>query len=126
MTSTFSSMPCSRAQREQTHRRFVERFVAETKSSVMHRHQRFRTQFVEGFDRFLGIHVDFATGRRVVSADRQKRDIDIVVFADFPEAGKVSAVAAMKNVAAINLKERIRRSRGASRQENARPNGNRA
>src|SRR6266516_487272 len=45
--------------------------------------------------------MNFAAGRRFVSADGKKRDLDIVAVADFLETGKVSAVAAVKNRAAI-------------------------
>src|SRR4029077_16268332 len=55
--------------RAQALERFLERLVAETKRSVMHRHERFRVELVERADRFLRIHVHFARERRIVSAD---------------------------------------------------------
>ena len=48
----------------------------------------------------------FATGRRVVSADREKRDVNVVVLADFAETGEVGAITAMKNIAAIHGKDK--------------------
>ena len=73
---------------EQSFRRFVERFETKPKSSVMHRHQSFRAQFQKRLDRLLRVHVNFATGRRLVSADRQQGDVDLVTVADFSKAGK--------------------------------------
>src|SRR5207302_3574656 len=78
-------------------------FVPETETTVMHRHQSLRAQLEKRLHGFLGIHVDFAPGRRVVTADRQQRDLDIVPLTDFLEALEVSAVAAMENRAAIHL-----------------------
>src|ERR1700686_4897979 len=88
---------------EETRRRFVERFVSEEETSVVHRHQFSRAQFKERVDGLFRIHVDFAPGRRVVSADREQRDFDLISLADLFEAGKIRAVAAMKNSAAIHV-----------------------
>src|SRR5438132_14295129 len=82
---------------EQSFRRFVKRFEAEAKGSIMHRHQGFRAQFQKRLDGLLRVHVHFATGRRLVSADWQQGNVDFVTVADFLEAGKISTVAAMKN-----------------------------
>src|SRR5437762_3459230 len=87
----------------QTRRRFVERFVAEAKTAVMHRHESFRLQLEESLDRFLWIHVNLAAGGRIVSANGQERDLDVVALADFLEAVEVGAVATMKNAAAIHF-----------------------
>src|SRR5947207_4734969 len=89
--------------RHQTSGWFVERFVTETETAVVHRDQSSRAQFEKRLNGFLGIHVNLAAGRCVVPADRQERDLDIVAFADFLEAVEVSAIAAMKNRAAIHL-----------------------
>ena len=86
---------------EQTLRRFVKRFESETKCPVMHRDQGVGTYLKKCLNRFLGIHVNFAACGRFVRANRKQRDIDPVAVADFLEAGKVSAVAAVKNSAAI-------------------------
>ena len=40
---------------------------------------------------------------RVVGANRQKRDLDVVAFADFLEAGEIGAVAAVKNRTTIRF-----------------------
>src|SRR5258708_38696552 len=39
----------------------------------------------------------------VVGANRQKRDLDVMAFADFLEAGEIDAVAAVKNRATIRF-----------------------
>src|ERR1700730_8564676 len=87
---------------KQSFRRFVERFETEAKGPIMHRDHGFRAQFEKRLDRLLRVHVHFATGRRLVSADRQQGDVDLVTVADFLEAGKISAVAAMKNSTPIH------------------------
>src|SRR5438477_6188363 len=80
----------------------MERLEAKTKRSVMHRHESLRFEFDERFDRFFRIHVDLAAGRRLVRSDGQKRDVDLVMFANLAEAGKKSAVAAVKNRSPIH------------------------
>ena len=87
---------------QQTRGRFVQRFVTEAKSSVMHRDQSLGLEFDECLHRLLWIHMNFATSGRVVSADRKQRDVDFVALPDFLEPGKVGAVAAMKNGSAID------------------------
>src|SRR5437868_996431 len=89
----------------QTGGRFVERFIAEPKTPVMHGHQSFRLELEKRLNRFLRIHVDLASGWRVVTPDWQKRDLDVVALADFLEAFEVSAVAAMKNRASIHFND---------------------
>src|ERR1700687_695889 len=86
---------------EQSFRWFVERLKAEEKAPIMHRHQGLPAQFQKRRDGLLRVHVHFATGRRLVSADRKQGDLDLVTVADFLEAGKISAVAAMKHCTAI-------------------------
>ena len=88
--------------RLQSLQRLMQRLEAEAETSVMHRDESLRFQFNERFDRFFRIHVNFAAANRLVSADGQKRDVDLVMFADFPEAGEESTVAAMKNRSAIH------------------------
>ena len=68
----------------------------------MHRDQHFCAEFDERLDGLLGVHVHLPASRRVVSADRQQRDVDLVALTDFFEAREISAVAAMKNRAAIH------------------------
>src|SRR5207253_300910 len=80
---------------------FFEWLVTETKSAVMHRHERFRFELVESAHRFFRIHVHFARKWRIVSADGQKRDLDVVAFTDFFESFEISSVAAMKHGAAV-------------------------
>ena len=92
----------------------------------MHRHQCFRAELEKGLHRFLRIHVHFASARRVVGADRQERDLDLVALADFLEAREISAVAAMKNRAAIDLDDKPAKAAMLDPQENARPNGDKA
>src|SRR5436853_4487964 len=67
----------------------------------MHRDERLCFEFVECADCFFRIHVHFARERRIVSADRQKRDLDVVAFANLFESLEVSSVAAMKNGAPV-------------------------
>ena len=45
--------------------------------------------------------MNFAAGRSFISAYREQCDVDVVAVADFLEARKVSAIAAVKNRAAI-------------------------
>src|SRR6202011_5328177 len=82
--------------------RFFERFVTKTEAAVMHRHESLRFEFIECAHRFFRIHVHFARERRIVGADRQQRDLDVVTFADFPEALEICGVAAMKNRSATS------------------------
>src|SRR5438045_3916403 len=85
----------------QTLERLFERLITEPKSSVMHRHERSRFEFVECANRFLRIHVHLAGEWRIVGADRQERDLNVVTFADLLESFEVGGVAAMKNRATI-------------------------
>src|SRR5437660_11060025 len=80
----------------QTLERFFQRLVTQAKSAVMHRHERFRFELVESAHRFFRIHVHFARKWRIVSADGQKRDLDVVAFTDFFESFEISSVAVMK------------------------------
>src|SRR5262249_47995176 len=86
---------------EQPLRRLVQRFKAEAKSSVMHRDQSPGAKFEKGLDRFFWVHVNFAASRRFVRTNRKQRNLDSVSVTDFFKPGKVGAVAAVKNGAAI-------------------------
>lgn len=86
---------------EQTLRRFVQRFKAEAKSSVVHRDQSLGAELQEGLDRFFWIHVNFPAGWRFVSTNGKQRNLDPIALTDFSETGKVGAIAAVKNGAAI-------------------------
>jgi hypothetical protein len=87
--------------RKQSFRRLVKRLKTETKSSVMHRHQSLGAKFQKRFYRLFRIHVSFAAGWRLVSADRKESYVDLVALADLLKPWKISAVTAMKNSAAI-------------------------
>src|SRR2546428_9085009 len=67
----------------------------------MHGHERFCFELIECAHGFFRIHVHFARKRRIVSANGQERDLDVVAFADFLESFEVSAVAAVKNGAPV-------------------------
>src|SRR4051794_21506669 len=69
----------------------------------MHRHQFFRAQLKECLYCFFRIHVDLASTWRIICADRQERDLDIVALADFLEAREISAVATMENRATVRF-----------------------
>ena len=99
--SVFDAMTSSRGL--ETLERFVHRLIAKTKCSVMHRHHGPRAEFCERADRFLGVHVNFPSRRRVISPDRQERDINLVVFADLAKPRKKRAVAAVKKRPSLNL-----------------------
>jgi len=73
---------------QQARRRFVEWFVSQTETSVMHWHQSLSAQFLERLDCLFGIHVNLAAGGRVVRADGKQRDVNRVALADFPEPRK--------------------------------------
>src|SRR5213593_3795281 len=79
----------------------MERLKSEAKCSVMHRDQSLRAKLKKRLDRFLWIHMNFTASRCLVGANGKQCDVDIVAFADFLEPGKVSAVATVKNRAAI-------------------------
>jgi len=80
----------------QTLERFFQRLVPQAKTAVMHRHECLCFELVESAHRFFRIHVHFARKWRIVSADGQKRDLDVVAFTDFFESFEISSVAAMK------------------------------
>src|SRR5205823_5244263 len=88
--------------RKQSFRGLMKRLKPEAKSSVMHRYQGFSVKFEESFHGLFRIHVNFAAGWCLISADRKQGDVDLVALADFFEPGEISAVAAMKNRAAIH------------------------
>src|SRR5204863_7151224 len=88
---------------QQPGERFVQRLVTETECAVMHRHEFFCAQFQKGLHCFLWIHMHLTPAWRVVGANRQKRDLDVVAFADFLEAGEIGAVAAVKNRTTIRF-----------------------
>ena len=50
--------------------------------------------------------MDFTAGRRVVAADREQRNLDVVTLADFLEAVEVGTVAAVKDGPAIDLDDK--------------------
>src|SRR5437899_735386 len=72
-----------------------------TKSPVVHRNQCPGTEFEKCPDRFLRIHVNFAAGWRLVRTDRKQRNLNPVAIANLSKAGKVGAVAAVENGAAV-------------------------
>src|SRR4029453_1304798 len=86
---------------EQTLWWFMQRLKAEAKSSVVHRDQRPGAKLQKGLHRFFWIHVNFAAGWRFVRADRKQRNLNPVAIANLSKAGKVGAVAAVKNGAAV-------------------------
>ena len=76
---------------------FVEWFVTQTKSSIVHRHECAGFELEEGINGFLGIHVDIAFGRGLVSADGKEGNFDRQPLTDFCEALEPCTVAAVKN-----------------------------
>lgn len=48
----------------------------------------------------------FAAGRRIVGTNGQKRDVDLVVLTNFPEAGKEGTIAAMKDCSAVHVNDK--------------------
>src|ERR1700736_3592571 len=93
---------CARG-RDQAFQRFVQWLVAQTKRPVMHRNQGFGVQLEKGTHCFFRIHVHLAAGRRVVGANRQKRDIYIVMFSDLAKSWEECGVAAVENCSAIDV-----------------------
>src|SRR5437868_12278816 len=69
----------------------------------MHRNQRLGFQLNERAHRLFRIHVHFAAGRCVVSANRQKRSIDVVMFTDLAEPGEKCGVAAMQDRSTLDF-----------------------
>ena len=82
---------------------FVEGFVSERESAVMHGDEDFRAEIGEGTDGLLGVHVDIAAAGGFVGTDGHECDVDAVTFADFGEAVEVGAVAAVKNAFAAGF-----------------------
>src|SRR5512133_1807860 len=76
---------------------------AEPKSSVMHRHQRFCAKLEKRLHGFFRIHVNFAAAWRFIGANRKQSDVDLVALANVLEPWKISAVAAVKNSAAVHV-----------------------
>src|SRR5437667_4480735 len=85
----------------QSLRRFVKRFKAKGESSVMHRNQGLRMQLKKCFHCLLWVHVNFAAGGRVVSANGKQRNVDLVAVADFLKPGEIGSVVAVRNRATI-------------------------
>jgi len=79
----------------------MHRFKAEAKSSVVHRDQRPGAELDKCLDRFFWIHVNFAASWRFVRTDRKQRNLNPVAIANLSKAGKVSAVASVKNGATV-------------------------
>ena len=79
----------------------MHRFEAEAKSPVVHRDQSLGAEFQKCFDRFFWIHVNFPACWCFVSTDGKKSNFDRVTVPDFFKAGKVGAIAAVKNGSAI-------------------------
>src|SRR5262249_33946964 len=86
---------------EQTLRWFMQRFEAEAKSSVVHRDQRPGPKLQKSPDRFFWVHVNFAASRRFIRTNGKQRNLDLVAVTDFSKAGKVRAIATVKNGAAV-------------------------
>ena len=80
--------------------------VAEPECAVVHGHKALGAEFGEGLDGFLGVHVHFAPARRVVGADGQERDVDVVALADFFEAIEICGVATVENGAVVDLDDK--------------------
>src|SRR5262249_60943283 len=59
----------------------------------------------------------FARKRRIVGADRQKRDLDVVTLADFLETFEVGGVAAMKNRGAVRANNKAAKATMSIRQK---------
>src|SRR5207247_10575092 len=95
-----------RSRSEQSFRRLVHWLKAERESSVMHRHQRFCAKLEKRPHRLFRIHVNFAAAWRFIGANRKQSDVDLVVLADVLEPWEVSAVAAMKNGAAVHVNDK--------------------
>src|SRR5262249_62110334 len=80
---------------------FVQRFKTEAKRPVMHRDQSPGAKLEKGLHSLFRIHVNFPACWRFVSSNGKQSNLDSVASTDFFEAGKVRAIAAVKNGAAI-------------------------
>src|SRR5260370_32892452 len=87
----------------------------------MHRDQSLRMKLEKCFHGFLGIHMNFAASGRFISANGQQCDLDLVAITDFIESREVSAVAAMKNHAAIRRGNKAAKITMRIRQETSAP-----
>ncbi len=85
---------------------FLEGFVGQTEGAVVHRDHQSRVQLDEGFQSFLGVHVDRTQAWWVVCTDWQERDVDWESRSDFAEPVKVRRVAAVVNHAARDLDDK--------------------
>src|SRR5437868_15197516 len=54
--------------------------------------------------------MNFSPTRRIIGADWEQRDFDVKAFADFLKSREISAVAAVKNRAAIDLDHKTTKS----------------
>ena len=116
----------------QTLERLVKWFVAKPKSSVMHRHQNLRAEIrvpmdkpldaelvdeeesaaaslaeaqILGSDHGVVVHGETVRARSIGEAiveQAKKRDVDLVMISNLPEAWEKSAVATMKNCPVIH------------------------
>jgi hypothetical protein len=75
----------------------VERFVAETEGSEMHRDKSFCLELDECVDGLLRVHVDIALCRGVVGSDWQEGNFHRQALAYFAKAIEIGAVATVKN-----------------------------
>ena len=69
----------------------------------MHRNHALCAKLEKGAHGFFRIHVHFASAGRIVGANGEQRDIDLVALANFAESIEVSGVAAMKDGATADL-----------------------
>src|SRR5215204_1526990 len=77
--------------------RFLQRLVAQAEAAVMHGHHPFRAQIKKRLDRLLWVHVHIPPRRRVVGADWEQSDVDLVTRADLAKSIEIRRVAAMEH-----------------------------
>ena len=83
--------------------RLVERFVAQTEGSEMHRNKSFCFELDKCVDGLLRVHVDISFRGGVVGPYRQECDFHRQTLANLAEAIEVGAVATMENRASCIL-----------------------
>ena len=100
--------------------RFVERFVAQSKGAVVHRNHALCAK-LERRAQLLPDSCALRVRWRIVGANREQRDVDLVALANFAESIEACGVAGNERWNDRRPPSRIRRSRDANRARRANP-----
>ena len=73
----------------------MERFIAQTVSSKMHRNKDLRLEIFKGAEGFFRIHMIFSEFWAVISPDGKECDFGVKFFSDFAKAREVAGIASV-------------------------------